>query len=154
MANVTFSGPIRAGTIRDTTGTTPGINMANVGQAVMSQSYRFTQANLQTSSLTPIVVPANSQIIEIMLFIDAALSGATTTLTAGTSALATAYTASGAIIGSAVGVVSVVPGTDPTRTQAFIDVGTTDVRIALAVANTGTGTGVITVRYAQNLNLL
>jgi hypothetical protein len=38
MANTTFSGPIRAGTISNTTGTTLGDNVANVGQVVMSQS--------------------------------------------------------------------------------------------------------------------
>jgi len=154
MANTTFSGPVRAGTIRDTTGTTLGTNVANVGQTVMGQSFRFTQAGLATSANTPIVIPANSQIVEITLYIDAAMSGATTTITLGTSALATAFTATGAVTGSAIGIVSVTPGTDGTRTDAFIDVGTTDVRIAVAVANTGTGTGVVTVRYLQNLNLL
>lgn len=154
MSNTTFSGPIRAGDIRDTTGTTLGTNVSNVGQVVMGQSYRFTQADLATSSNTSIVIPANSQIVEITLYIDAAMSGATTTLTVGTSALATAFTATGAVTGNAVGIVSVTPGTDATRTDAFIDVGTTDVRIALATANTGTGSGVITVRYLQNTNLL
>ena len=38
MANTTFSGPVRAGTISNTTGTTLGSNIANVGQVVMSQS--------------------------------------------------------------------------------------------------------------------
>ena len=31
MATTTFSGPIKAGTIKDTTGTTVGTNTANVG---------------------------------------------------------------------------------------------------------------------------
>ena len=154
MANTTFSGPIRAGTIRDTTGNTLGTNVANVGQVVMGQSFRFTQAGQLASAGTPIVIPANSQIVEITLYIDAALTGAATTLTAGTTALATAFTASGAITGSAIGIVSVTPGTDGTRMDAFIDVGTTDVKIALTVGNTGTGSGVITVRYLQNTNLL
>ena len=38
MANTTFSGPVRAGTISNTTGTTLGSNIANIGQVVMSQS--------------------------------------------------------------------------------------------------------------------
>ena len=153
MANTTFSGPIRAGNISNTTGTTVGTNVANVGQVVMGQSVRFTQAALSTTPNTTIVIPANSQIVEITLYIDAALSGATTTLTLGTSALATAFTATGAVTGSAVGIVSVTPGTDATRTDAFINVGTTDVRIAVAVANTGTGSGALTVRYLQNNNV-
>ena len=38
MANTTFSGPIKAGTIKDTTGTTVGTNVTNVGSVVMAQS--------------------------------------------------------------------------------------------------------------------
>ena len=38
MANTTFSGPIRAGNIPNTTGTTVGTNVANIGQVVMAQS--------------------------------------------------------------------------------------------------------------------
>jgi hypothetical protein len=38
MANTTFSGPIRAGNILDTTGTTVGTNVSNIGSVVMSQS--------------------------------------------------------------------------------------------------------------------
>jgi hypothetical protein len=153
MANTTFSGPIRAGNIPNTTGTTVGTNVANVGQVVMGQSVRFTQnALFNTTPNTTIVIPANSQIVEITLYIDAALTG-TTTLTLGTSALATAFTASGAVTGSAVGIVSVTPGTDATRTDAFINVGTTDVRIAVTAGSAGSGSGAITVRYLQNINV-
>jgi hypothetical protein len=67
--------------------------------------------------------------------------------------LATAFTAAGAVDGAAIGVLSVTPGTDATRTGAFIDVGTTDVKIAVTSTNTGTGAGVITVRYIQANNL-
>jgi hypothetical protein len=38
MANTTFSGPVRAGTIKDTTGTTVGTDVANVGYVLMAQS--------------------------------------------------------------------------------------------------------------------
>lgn len=154
MARTRFSGPILAGTINETTGTTLGTNVKNTGQVVMGQSFRFTQDGLNTSSNTPIVIPANSQVVEITLYIDAAMTGATTTLTVGTSASSQFFTATGAVTGSAVGIVSVTPATDATRTDNFIDVGTSDIRVALAVANTGTGSGVITVRYLQNLNLL
>jgi hypothetical protein len=154
MANTTFSGPIRAGTIKDTTGTTLGTNVANLGQTVMAQSFRFSQAGLATSASTPIVIPANSQILEITLYIDVAFDGVASTLGVGTSALATAFTAAGAVAGGTVGIVSVTPGTDGTRTDAFIDVGTTDVRVTVTPTNTGAGTGVITVRYLQNTNLL
>jgi hypothetical protein len=38
MGTTTFSGPLKAGTIKDTTGTTVGTNVANVGYGVMAQS--------------------------------------------------------------------------------------------------------------------
>ena len=39
MGQTTFSGPIKAGTISNTTGTTVGTNVANVGQVVMAQTF-------------------------------------------------------------------------------------------------------------------
>jgi len=149
MAQTTFSGPIRAGNILNTSGTSVGVNMANVGQVVMGQSVAVTQA----SGATTIVIPANSQIIEMNLYVSVAWSGADSTLGLGNSALATAYTAAGAVAGGTVGVVSITPGTDATRLGAFIDVGTTDVRILITSTNTGAGVGVLTVRYLQARNL-
>lgn len=149
MANTTFSGPIRAGNIYNTTGTTLGTDVANIGQVVMAQSSPITQA----SAATTIVIPANSQIVEINVWVSAVWSGAATTFGVGTTVLATRFTAAGAVDGAAIGVLSVTPGTDATRTGAFIDVGTTDVKIAVTSTNTGTGAGVITVRYVQANNL-
>ena len=150
MANTTFSGPIRAGNIRNTTGTTVGTNIANVGQTVMAQSQQVTQA----SSATTIVIPANSQIIEINLYVTTAWDGVASTLGFGNTALATAYTAASAVAGGTIGVVSVTPGTDATRTLAFVDVGTTDVKIVVTSTNTGAGVGYVTVRYVQANNLV
>ena len=39
MATTTFSGPIKAGTIRNTTGTTLGSDIKNTGQVVMAQTF-------------------------------------------------------------------------------------------------------------------
>jgi hypothetical protein len=149
MANTTFSGPIRAGNIYNTTGTTLGTDVANIGQVVMAQSSAITQA----SSATSIVIPANSQIVEINVWVATVWDGVATTFGVGTTVLATKFTAAGAVDGAAVGVLSVTPGTDATRTAAFIDVGTTDVKIAVTSTNTGAGAGVITVRYVQANNL-
>lgn len=151
MANTTFSGPIRAGDIRDTTGTTLGVNVANVGQVVMGQTSKVTQAG---GVLSSIVIPANSQIVEMTLYVTTAWDGAASTLGLGTTVLATAYTAAGAVAGGTVGVVSVTPGTDATRTAAFVDVGTTDVKIKATSTNTGAGVGYLVVRYLQNTNLI
>ena len=45
MASTTFSGPIKAGTIQNTTGTTIGTNIANVGQVVMTQTHLIPNQN-------------------------------------------------------------------------------------------------------------
>ena len=39
MGTTTFSGPIKAGTIKETTGTTLGSDVKNTGQVVMSQQF-------------------------------------------------------------------------------------------------------------------
>lgn len=150
MASSTFSGPILAGTIKETTGTTLGTNVKNTGQVVMAQSNNITQA----SGATTIVIPANSQIIEITVYVTTAWTGVATTFGVGTTASATAFTAASAAAGGTIGIVSITPSTDATRTGAFIDVGTADAKIAVTSTNTGSGVGVITVRYVQNLNLL
>lgn len=150
MAKTRFSGPIQAGTIQETTGTTLGTDVANVGQVVMAQ----TQKVLQSSALTNIVVPAGSQIVEMTLYVTTAWDGVASTLGLGNTALATAYTAAGAVAGGTIGIVSVTPGTDATRTAAFVDVGTTDVKIAVTSTNTGAGVGYLVVRYLQNTNLI
>ena len=63
MASTTFSGPIKAGTISNTTGTTLGDNVKNVGQVVMTQSsdVALTHATTTATALG-IIIPANSQI--------------------------------------------------------------------------------------------
>ena len=57
MANTTFSGPILAGGIKNTTGTTVGTNMKNTGQVVMSQTVAVDQT--ATTDTTNIIIPAN-----------------------------------------------------------------------------------------------
>jgi hypothetical protein len=152
MANTTFSGQLRVGEIQNTTGTTLGVDVANVGQVVLAQSAAITQA--ATTTPTNIVIPANSQILRITLSVTTAWTGGATTTGVGTSALATAFTAAGAVAGGTIGKVGVTPGTDATRTAAFLDVGTSDVRIVVTNTNTGSGVGAITVEYIQNRNLL
>ena len=53
MATTTFSGPVKAGTISNTTGTTVGTNVKNTGQVLMSQSFSLTtQWKLQQQTQT------------------------------------------------------------------------------------------------------
>ena len=149
MATATFSGPLLVGTITVTTGSTLGASVKNTGNVVLAQSANITQA----SGATTIVIPANSQIIEITVYVTTAWTGGATTFGVGTTASATAFTAASAAAGGTIGIVSITPSTDATRTAAFIDVGTADAKIVVTSANTGAGVGVITVRYIQNLNL-
>jgi hypothetical protein len=151
MANTTFSGPIRAGTISNTTGTTLGDNVANVGQVVMCQSQAVNQTATGTS--TNIVIPANSQIVAIELSVDVVWSGAATTTGLGWVGDATALTAAAAVAGGTLGIISATAGADATRVNNWADVGTTDRRILLTNTNTGAGEGFLTVRYVQNNNL-
>ena len=151
MANTTFSGPIRAGTISNTTGTTLGDNVANVGQVVMCQSQAVNQTATGTS--TNIVIPANSQIVAIELSVDVVWSGAATTTGLGWVGDATALTAAAAVAGGTLGIISATAGADATRVNNWADVGTTDRRILVTNTNTGAGEGFLTVRYVQNNNL-
>lgn len=149
MATTTFSGPLRAGEIQNTTGTTLGQDVANVGYVVMAQSSAVTQA----SGATSIVIPANSQILSIDVMVTTAWTGAATTFGVGTTASATFLTAAGALDGAAIGPLSAAPGTDATRAGNWIDVGTTDRKIQVTSTNTGSGVGVVTVTYVQARNL-
>ena len=64
MATTTFSGPIKAGTISNTTGTTVGDNVKNTGQVVMSQSIMIDPAVVVgTTTYNVGVIPKNSQLL-------------------------------------------------------------------------------------------
>ena len=149
MANTTFSGPIKAGTIKDTTGTTLGADVKNTGQVVMVQSQAITQAD----GTTNIVIPANSQILDIELSVTVAWDGVASTAGLGWTGDATALTAAAAVAGGTLGIVEAGPGADATRVGNWADVGTTDRRILVTNTNTGAGEGFVTVRYVQNNNL-
>jgi hypothetical protein len=151
MASTTFSGPIKAGTISNTTGTTLGSDVKNTGQVVMCQSQAVNQTATGTS--TNIVIPANSQIVAIELSVDVVWSGAATTTGLGWVGDATALTAAAAVAGGTLGIISATAGADATRVNNWADVGTTDRRILLTNTNTGAGEGFLTVRYVQNNNL-
>jgi hypothetical protein len=65
MATTTFSGPIKAGTISNTTGTTlSAMTYANAGQVVMSQSIMIDAAVAAgTTTYNVGVIPKNSQLL-------------------------------------------------------------------------------------------
>lgn len=153
MGTTTFTGPITAGDVLDTTGSTAG-TVKNVGYVQMVQSVAVTQS--ATAGATTICIPANSQIIAISALATTAFTGASAGLNVGTSATSTELVAAANFLLSAVGLVSATPGTDATRTANWIDVGANDVVIYVKAANApsgSTGAAVLTVEYVQAINL-
>ena len=158
MGATTFTGPVRAGSIVNTSGTTLGTDVANVGYVVMSQSSALTQAKNGSNAAgiytTDIVIPAGSQIVSINILVTAAWSGVASTINVGTSSTAIELAvAADNNLSTTVGLKTIVPGDNATRTGLWIDVGTSDIRIWTKSTNTGTGVGVITVNYVQARDL-
>ena len=151
MANTTFSGPIKAGSISNTTGTTVGSDMANVGYVLMSQTEAVDQTAV--TSTTNIIIPANSQLVTAQLYVSVVYNGVATTTGLGYVGGATAFTAAGAIAGGTLGIIDITAGAGKPRVDAWADVGTTDRRLLLTQANVGTGVGWLTVTYIQNVNV-
>ena len=147
MATTTFAGPIKAGTIKNTTGTTVGTNTANVGFVKMSQTASWAQST--TAADTGIVVPANSQITEIIVYITTACDaanismGTTDTSTELFSALA-AGTAANVILHGSDGTI--------TDADAWVDIGTADLPIYIDFSAGTSGIGYVTVEYIQGIN--
>ena len=152
MGTTTFSGPVRAGPIKFTTGTTLGTDVENIGEVVLSQYQAITQAGPSADGIftTDIVIPAGSTITSIQLYVGVVWSGAASTLGIGTTASATALTAAGAVAGGTLGIIAATAGADATRVGNWINVGTTDVQIKVTSTNTGTGTGWLVVNYIQH----
>ena len=151
MGTTTFTGPIKAGDVLDTTGTAVG-SIKNVGFCLMAQTADIVQST--TSAQTAITIPANSTIVSITVLVDVAWSSATTTytLSVGTSSTATELVAS--TNANAVGVLSLNPGTDATRTGVWQDVGASDVAIWVDSGAPGAtpGAGKLIVTYIQANN--
>ena len=151
MSTTTFTGPIKAGDVLNTTGTTAG-TVKNVGFVEMSQQVAIVQS--ATAASTTIVIPANSTVVAIDLFVTTAWSSATTTYTVsvGTSATATELVA--ATNANAIGRLSLTPGTDATRTGLWVNLGTSDVIIYVksGAPDTISGAGTLVVRYIQAAN--
>mgnify|MGYP003153918287 FL=1 len=150
MSTTTFSGPVKAGTIRNTTGTTVGTNMQNVGSVLMSQSAAITQST--TAAASGIVIPANSQIVEMYVYVTTAYDN-TATLSIGTTSTSTELATLVAV--STVDTIKLASQATITDADAWEDIGTTDVKIFTDSSATTSDTGVatLTVTYVQNNNL-
>jgi hypothetical protein len=152
MASTTFSGPIKAGTISNTTGTTVGKDMKNTGQVVMAQTFAVDlSGGALAASATNVIIPANSQIIDCVFDSITAASGATNISVGFVGGAATALVNTFAI-GTTVG--RKYPTTQAGGALAWEDIGTTDQRLNVTnSAATSAGEVRITILYQQNINL-
>ena len=150
MATTTFSGPIKAGTIRNTTGTTVGTNIKNVGSVLMSQSAAITQST--TAAASGIVIPANSQIVECYVYVTTAYDNSAT-LSIGTTSTSTELATAVAV--STINTIKLASQATITDADAWEDIGSTDVKIFTDSSATTADAGVatLTVTYIQNNNL-
>ena len=149
MSTTTFTGPIKAGDVLNTTGTTAG-TIKNVGFVEMAQTAAITQAGTATAYATSIVIPAYSHILNIQFLTTVAWNGAAATISIGTSATSTELVVAASL--AAIGQSSAGPGTNATRTALWTNTGATDVIIYALSANTGDGVGDLIVRYIQAEN--
>jgi len=152
MATTTFSGPIKAGTIKNTTGTTVGTDIANVGQVVMAQTFSLSLAGgAVAAQVTDVVIPANSQIIDCVIdIITAANAGTNLSIgdTVGGAATILNTFASGTNAGR------VYPTTQAGAALAWQDTGVSDRRLTVtSSAATNAGLVRFTILYQQNNNL-
>jgi hypothetical protein len=154
MAQTTFSGPIRAGTISNTTGTTLGDNVANVGQVVMSQSIMIDAAVAAgTTTYNVGVIPKNSQLLTTTIRVAIASDqGTTATVSVGKTGTPTYFIGNTdvKIQGEVTGILDAALdeadrfGSDTQITATLIAVGTT--------ATTGQVTVTFTYVQANNLS--
>jgi hypothetical protein len=153
MATTTFSGPIKAGAIRNTIGSTLGTNVANVGSVVMSQSAdtELTHATTTATALG-IILPAKSQIIGITLIIESLFtSSSTATIAIGNSSGDATDICDNTNVSATA--LSVVMG--PAAVDVWTNTGTSDVELyGISVANSASaGSARVVVEYVQANNL-
>ena len=152
MGTTTFSGPIKSGTIKDTTGTTLGTDVNNVGFVMMAQS-AVVDILGATATTSVGVIPANSKVTEVVLnVVQANDNSATATVQVGFSTGdatlldATNVKQLGVTLSSAMGTASINVGATDQEIFATYLPGTVSVDSTKGIAD-------ITVKYLQNINL-
>ena len=152
MATTTFSGPIKAGNISNTTGSTVGTDMKNTGQVVMAQTHAIDLSGGAISAeATDMIIPANSQLIDIVFDVITAANTSTDISVGQVGGSAVQYV-NAYDIGTTAG--RHYPTTEAGGAQVWEDIGTSDVRMNVTnSAATSSGECRITVLYQQNNNL-
>ena len=158
MGQTTFSGPILAGTIKDTTGTTVGTNVKNTGQVVMAQTFStgvVLDSGASAANTTTVIIPANSQIIDIVLDVVGVMVGATCVFSIGDVAGGNATFLNAFSISVASGAGRKYPTTEAGGALIWADTGTSDLRLTWTSAGAATNGEIrATVLYQQNNNLV
>jgi hypothetical protein len=147
MATTTFSGPIKAGTISNTTGTTLGENIKNIGQVLMSQSVIVDIIGASHLNQVCAVIPANSQIVDVILNVTTVNNDTgTATVSVGTVADADAFLATVDA--------KTLATTHGTLDTEATNVGATDIQVLADFTGSNgdgtTGAATVTVLYMQN----
>ena len=157
MGTTTFSGPVKAGTISNTTGTTLGTDVKNTGQVTMAQTFSTgtaLAAGASAANATTVVIPANSQIIDIVLDCPSAMAGATAVLSIGDSVGGNATFLNAFSITVASGAGRKYPTTEAGGALAWADTGTADKKLTWTTTGATSGGEIrATVLYQQNSNL-
>ena len=156
MATTSFSGPIKAGTILNTTGTILGNNVKNTGQVAMTQSIMISMAVAAgTNTYNVGVIPKNSQIVEVLMrFAIASNAGTSATMSVGKTdsggATAAFYTA-------AQNAKAAADHTQQSSAFDNMDRVTEDTQVTATLITVGTtsttGQATVTVTYIQANNL-
>jgi len=147
MGTTTFSGPIKAGTISQTTGTALGDSIKNTGQVIMAQSVIVDIIGASHLNQVCAVVPANSQIVDVIVNVTTVNNDTgAATVSVGTVADADAFIATVNV--------KALATTHGTLDTEATNVGTTDIQVLAdftgANGDGTTGAATVTVMYLQN----
>ena len=147
MGTTTFSGPIKAGTIKETTGTALGDSIKNTGQVIMAQSVIVDIIGASHLNQVCAVIPANSQIVDVILNVTTVNNDTgAATVSVGTVADADAFIATLSV--------KALATTHGTLDTEATNVGTTDIQVLAdftgANGDGTTGAATVTVMYLQN----
>jgi hypothetical protein len=147
MGTTTFSGPIKAGTISQTTGTALGDSIKNTGQVLMAQSVIVDIIGASHLNQVCAVVPANSQIVDVIVNVTTVNNDTgAATVSVGTVADADAFIATLNV--------KALATTHGTLDTEATNVGTTDIQVLAdftgANGDGTTGAATVTVMYLQN----
>ena len=152
MSSTVFTGPLLAGNVlnSDGSGNLAGVGgssgTSNVGFCVMSQTAAITQSS--TAAATTIVIPAQSQIIDIRVAVTTGWSGGTLSIgtTSTSNELASAIAAASLVQGMyTVPVTSLIANWNNTS-------NTQDVNVYVKSSAGTAGVGILIVSYLQAIN--